>query len=70
MSEREQDLVTDEGVDAGSADMSTEDNGEEAPDLLGVRAAGTPENGEQNAAPELVLTNEQGPGQQSEVGEG
>jgi hypothetical protein len=37
-----------------------------------MRAVGTPENGEQNAAPELVVTGEEdpGPGQRQQVGEG
>ncbi|MCU1589158.1 MAG: hypothetical protein JWP11_414 [Frankiales bacterium] len=73
MSEDERDLVTEEGVDEGSADSGAEGPGDHASDVLGVRAAGTPDNGEQQAAPELVLTGEEdppGPGQRQQVGEG
>ena len=69
----ERDLVTSEGVDEGSKDSVTEAaSDEKASDTLGVRAAGSPENGEQNAAPELVVTGEEepSPGQRNEVGEG
>jgi hypothetical protein len=74
MSDGERDLVTDEGVDEGSMKSGTEDaSDQKASDVFGVRAAGTPENGEQQAAPELVVTGEQapkGPGQQLAAGEG
>jgi hypothetical protein len=74
MGEDERDLVTTEGVDEGSAASGAEGPGDgEAPDTVGVRAAGGPENGEQQAAPELVVTGEEeppGPGQRNEVGEG
>jgi hypothetical protein len=74
MSSDERDLVTEEGVDEGSADSATEASSDEkASDVFGMRAAGTPENGEQTAAPELILTGEQeptGPGQRQQVGEG
>jgi hypothetical protein len=74
MGEDERDLVTSEGVDEGSAASGTEgaDDGT-APDTFGARAAGTPENGEQQAAPALVVTGAEdppGPGQRNEVGEG
>ena len=69
----DKDLVTSEGVDEGSRDSVTEAAHDgDAPDTRGMRAAGTPENGEQSAAPELVVTGEDvppGPGQQNEVGE-
>ncbi|MDX6198341.1 MAG: hypothetical protein QOJ79_1492 [Actinomycetota bacterium] len=69
----ERDLVTSEGVDEGSKDSGTEAASDErAPETRGMPAVGTPENGEQNAAPELVATGEEepGPGQRNEVGEG
>ena len=70
----ERDLVTSEGVDEASKDSVTESAREgAASDTLGVRAAGAPHNGEQQAAPELVVTGEEeppGPGQRNEVGEG
>jgi hypothetical protein len=70
----ERDLVASEGVDEGSRESVAEAAGHgKASDTLGVRAAGTPENGEQQAAPELVVTGEEepaGPGQRNEVGEG
>jgi hypothetical protein len=70
----ERDLVTSEGVDEGSRDSVTEAVADgQAPDTAGMRAVGTPENGEQQAAPELVVTGEEepaGPGQRNEVGEG
>jgi hypothetical protein len=69
----ERDLVTSEGVDEGSRDSVTETAHEgEAADTRGLRAPGTPANGEQRAAPELVVTGEEpppGPGQQNELGE-
>lgn len=68
------DLVTGEGVDEGSKDSGTEASTQEkGSDLLGMRAAGAPANGEQQAAPELVLTGQDepaGPGQRQQVGEG
>jgi hypothetical protein len=74
MSDDERDLVTSEGVDEGSSDSATEASSDDkASDVLGVRAAGTPDNGEQSAAPELVLTGREeppGPGLRSQVGEG
>jgi hypothetical protein len=70
----ERDLVAKEGVDEGSSTSGTEAaSDDKASDVFGMRAAGTPENGEQNAAPELVLTGEQeppSPGQRQQVGEG
>jgi hypothetical protein len=70
----ERDLVTSEGVDEGSRDSGTEAaSGDQASDTMGVRAAGAPANGEQQAAPELVIAGEEeppGPGQRNEVGEG
>jgi hypothetical protein len=73
MSERERDLVAEEGVDQGSAKMSTE--GDAGPDLdaVGPSAAGAPVNDEQDAAPDEVSTPESARahnGQQLEVGEG
>ena len=73
MSERERDLVAEEGVDEGSAKMSTE--GDAGPDLdaVGPSAAGAARNDEQDAAPEPVETPESRratEGQQLEVGEG
>ena len=74
MSGNERDLVTDEGVDEGSADSGTEAASDElASDVYGARAAGEPENGEQRAAPELVVTGQEDPpqpGQRQQVGEG
>lgn len=73
MSGHERDLVTDEGVDEGSRDSGTQASGpDKAPDVYGARAAGEPANGEQGAAPELVVTGEEdpGPGQRQQVGEG
>ena len=70
----ERNLVTSEGVDEGSKDSGTEAaDDDKASDTWGMRAVGTPENGEQQAAPELVVTGEEeppGPGQRNEVGEG
>jgi len=73
MSERERDLVAEEGVDEGSAKMSTE--GDAGPDLdaVGPSAAGGPRGGEQDAAPDPVRTPESERaehGQQLQVGEG
>ena len=74
MSERDKDLVTDEGVDEGSADTTTEAaSHEKASDVYGMRGLGVPKNSEQQAAPELVLTGQEeppSPGQQQQVGEG
>jgi hypothetical protein len=73
MGENERDLVTSEGVDEGSKDSVTEASSDDkASDTWGLRAVGTPENSEQAAAPELVVTGEEdpGPGQRSQVGEG
>jgi hypothetical protein len=74
MTDKQRDLVTSEGVDEGSAASATEAaNDDRASDVFGVRAAGTPANGEQQAAPELVVTGEEEPsqpGQQLEAGEG
>ena len=74
MGDNERDLVTSEGVDEGSAQSGTESSSaDKASDTWGVRAVGTPDNGEQQAAPELVVTGEEdppGPGQRNEVGEG
>ena len=69
----ERDLVTSEGVDEGSKDSGSEAQGGMPADTLGMRAAGTPDNGEQQAAPELVVTGEEDPptpGQRQQVGEG
>jgi hypothetical protein len=69
----ERDLVTSEGVAEGSSDSVTEAaSDEKASDVFGVRAAGSPDNGEQKAAPELVVTGEEdpAPGQRLQVGEG
>ncbi|MDT7550641.1 MAG: hypothetical protein QOE84_3035 [Actinomycetota bacterium] len=69
----ERDLVTSEGVDEGSSASGTEAaSDEKASDVFGMRAAGTPDNGEQQAAPELVVTGQEEPpqpGQQQQVGE-
>jgi hypothetical protein len=74
MTGHERDLVTSEGVDEGSSDSVTEAAGDDrASDVFGLRAAGTPVDGEQEAAPEPVVTGEQEPrqpGQQQQVGEG
>ena len=73
MSADERNLVTSEGVDEGSKDSVTESaSDDKASDTWGMRAVGTPENSEQLAAPELVVTGEEdpGPGQRNEVGEG
>lgn len=72
MSERDDDLVTDEGVDEGSKDTTTEASSDDkASDVYGMRGLGTPKNSEQQAAPELVVTGEEpaGPGQEQQVGE-
>ena len=70
----ERDLVTSEGVDEGSSDSGTEASSDDkASDVYGARAAGEPENGEQQAAPELVVTGEEDPpqpGQRQQLGEG
>ena len=74
MSGDERDLVTSEGVDEGSSESVTESSSDDkASDVFGMRAAGTPVNGEQQSAPELVVTGQDepdGPGQQQQVGEG
>jgi hypothetical protein len=74
MGDTQRDLVTSEGVDEGSKDSVTEAAGDDkTPDTRGMRAVGTPENSEQQAAPELVLTGDEeppGPGQRQQVGEG
>lgn len=74
MTSDERDLVTSEGVDEGSASSGTESSSDDQPsDTLGVRAAGSPDNGEQQAAPELIVTGQEdppGPGQRNDVGEG
>jgi hypothetical protein len=74
MGEDERDLVASEGVDEGSADSVTEAaSDDQASDTWGLRAVGTPENSEQQAAPELVVTGQEdprGPGQRQQVGEG
>jgi hypothetical protein len=71
MSGDERDLVTDEGVDEGSSDTATEASSDEkASDVYGMRGLGTPDNGEQQAAPELILTGQDeptGPGQRQQV---
>jgi len=73
MSERERDLVAEEGVDQGSAKMSSE--GDAGPDLdaVGPSVAGGPRNDEQDAAPDPVATPDSERarhGQQLQVGEG
>jgi hypothetical protein len=74
MSGDERDLVAGEGVDEGSADTTTEASSDEkASDVYGMRGLGVPDNSEQQAAPELVLTGQDepsGPGQRQQVGEG
>ena len=68
----ERDLVAGAGVDEGSKHSVMEAaSDDKAPDTVGLRAVGRPENGEQNAAPELVVTGEEppGPGQRNQVGE-
>jgi hypothetical protein len=72
MGGHERDLVTGEGVDEGSADSVTETARDRPRDLFAVAGAGTPENGEQRAAPDLVVAGEEdpGPGQRQQVGEG
>jgi hypothetical protein len=73
MTGHERDLVTSEGVDEGSAASGTEAaSDDKASDVFGVRAAGAPDNGEQQAAPELLVTGQEEPrqpGQQQQVGE-
>ncbi|MCU1674237.1 MAG: hypothetical protein JWN77_2350 [Frankiales bacterium] len=73
MTDSERDLVAEEGVDEGSAKMSSE--GDAGPDVDGVgpSAAGGPVNDEQDAAPDLVETPESRQaqhGQQLQAGEG
>lgn len=74
MSGDDQDLVTDEGVDEGSKDSATESVDDKGTsDIYGVGAVGGPVNGEQQAAPEQILTGEEEtpqPGQRQQVGEG
>ena len=73
MSGHERDLVTGEGVDEGSSDSGTESSApDKASDVYGARAMGEADNGEQAAAPELVVTGQEdpGPGQRQQVGEG
>lgn len=74
MADDNKDLVTSEGVDEGSKDSAAESSSDdEASDTWGIRAVGTPDNSEQQAAPELVLTGEEdppGPGQRQQAGEG
>lgn len=65
----DKDLVADEGVDEVSE--APEDTG--SADLYGVAAVGGPVNGEQQAAPEQILTGDEEvpqPGQRQQVGEG
>jgi hypothetical protein len=72
MRERDEDLVTTEGVDEGSADTTTEGpSDDQASDVSGMRGPGEPKNSEQQAAPELVGTGQEpaGPGQEQQVGE-
>jgi hypothetical protein len=67
----ERDLVAGEGVDEGSSDTTTEASSDDkASDVYGMRGLGVPENSEQQAAPELVLTGQEeppGPGQRNEA---
>jgi hypothetical protein len=70
MSERERDLVTSEGVDEGSADMSVEGAGLGHADVDGPHATEHPDH---DAGPVPVETPESvraAEGQQLEVGEG
>jgi hypothetical protein len=72
MGSDERDLVTTEGVDEASKDSVTEAAGRaRAADTVGVRAAGGPDNGEQDAAPVLITAGDEppGPGQRNQVGE-
>lgn len=62
----ERDLVTDEGVDEGSAAMSTEEPTDSG-DLLGAAPARA---GQVDAAPVPVGEDQPGPGQRQQVGEG
>jgi hypothetical protein len=73
MSDDEQDLVTDEGVDEGSAAMSAEGDSGPDVDAVGPSFAGGPRNDEQEAAPDPVETMESRraqDGQQLQAGEG
>ena len=73
MSGDERDLVTDEGVDEGSAASSTEGDSGPDVDAVGPSVAGGPRNDEQDAAPDPVETIESRrahDGQQLEAGEG
>jgi len=73
MSGDDKDLVTDEGVNEGSTDSGTEAANEQTPDIYGVGAVGGAVNGEQQAAPEQILTGKEEapqPGQRQQVGEG
>ncbi len=72
MTDSERDLVTDEGVDEGSASMSNEGDVGPGPaaDVVGAPTAGAPVDGEQGAEPSPVDGPPQGPGQRLEAGEG
>jgi hypothetical protein len=71
MSERQHDLVTDEGVDEGSAAMSAEGDAGPDVDAVGPSATGRPRNDEQDAAPEPIEADEpRRDGQQLAAGEG
>ncbi len=73
MSEPDEDLVTDEGVDEGSAAMSSEGDAGPSGDVLGPDPAGSPTPPQQEPGPDPVETIESRrahDGQQLEVGEG
>ncbi|MFN2524244.1 MAG: hypothetical protein ABR614_13160 [Mycobacteriales bacterium] len=73
MTDSERDLVTEEGVDEGSAKMSSEGDAGPDVDAVGPSTAGGPDNDEQDAAPDPVETTESRrahDGQQGQVGEG
>ena len=73
MSASERDLVSEEGVDQGSAASTVEGEDAGASGVLGASPQGAPVNDEQEAGPDPVETIESRraqDGQQLEVGEG
>ncbi len=73
MTAPDEDLVTDEGVDEGSAAMSSEGDAGPDPDVMGPAAQGEPDRPQQESGPDPVETLESRrahDGQQLAQGEG
>ena len=73
MTAPDEDLVTDEGVDEGSAAMSTEGDAGPDPDVLGAGTQGEPDRPQQESGPDPVETpasRQAHEGQQLAQGEG